>query len=655
MVAAEFVFVLWGEWPFFSGMSGEEEGESPAGGGFRRSGARGGPERCEKEAERLPPHRPYDCAIDLVLGAPIPRGRLYSLSEPELAALWEFLDTNLRNGFIHPSQLPAGAPVLFVKKKSGELRLCNNYWALNNITIKNRYPLPLIPDLLDRLRVFTKLDLRGACNFIAHTRGDAWKSAFQTRFGSFKYRAMPFGFCNASNTLSMTSSEANPSSLPKYHLGKENISVPNKVIMVIGATGSGKTTLINGMVNYILGVQWEDEFRFKLIHEETNQSQAESQTSKVTAYVVNYQEGFKIPYSLTIIDTPGFGDTRGIEHDRLITEKIRKFFSNRGGIDHIDSVCFVVQASLARLTKTQKYIFDSVLSIFGRDIKDNIQVLVTFADGQTPPVIEAIKEANVPCAKEASRTAVHFKFNNSALFASNAGECAESLCFDQMFWEMGQKSMKTFFDSLNNLETRSITLTKEVLRERKELETFLVGLKEQIKVALVKVEELETLQKSVDQHKADIEANKYFEYEIEEVEFTKKEIEDCATNCRKLENHAQEKFKYDRKTIKKKMTYNDLKARFGNDLSKITSEKEKEIEILSRLLKKVSQSHRRLQEISLNPSPLTTQEYISLLLQAKGQEIKDCAGGSELMKGLPVTSPAAPRRAPARRKGRRRK
>uniref|UniRef100_A0A4W6BRB0 AIG1-type G domain-containing protein n=1 Tax=Lates calcarifer TaxID=8187 RepID=A0A4W6BRB0_LATCA len=175
----------------------------------------------------------------------------------------------------------------------------------------------------------------------------------------------------------------------------------NKTIMVVGATGSGKTTLINGMINYILGVDWEDNWRFKLINEETNKTQACSQT------------WFQVPYSLTIIDTPGFGDTRGIKQDKEITEKIRQFFSVNGGIDSIDAVCFVVQSALARLTHTQRYIFEAILSIFGKDIASNIIVLVTFADGKSPPVLEAIKAANIPCATKEDGSILNFKFNNS--------------------------------------------------------------------------------------------------------------------------------------------------------------------------------------------------------------------------------------------------
>uniref|UniRef100_A0A452H1Y6 Fibronectin type-III domain-containing protein n=1 Tax=Gopherus agassizii TaxID=38772 RepID=A0A452H1Y6_9SAUR len=321
---------------------------------------------------------------------------------------------------------------------------------------------------------------------------------------------------------------------PKYRLGKENLQIPNKVIMVLGATGSGKTTLINGMINYVLGVQWKDEFRFKLIHETTNRSQAESQTSEVTAYEVNHRKGFKVPYSLTIIDTPGFGDTRGIGQDKEITRQIREFFSTQGATDHIDAVCVVVQASLARLTHAQKYVFDSVLSIFGKDIKDNIQILITFADGQTPPVLQAIITADVPCAKDAKGNPVHFKFNNSALFACNAGADEGSFNFDEMFWKMGAMSMKTFFESFFKLETRSLTLTHEVLRERKELETAVEGLQPQIKAGLVKLEELRQTQRALEQHRGDMEANKDFEYQVKKTVPVQENISGTGkyiTNC----------------------------------------------------------------------------------------------------------------------------
>lgn len=156
------------------------------------------------EADILPPHRSYDHAIELEPGTTPPHGPIYRLSETELETLRTYLDEHLAKGFIRSSNSPAGAPIVFVKKKDGSLRLCVDYRGLNKITKRNRYPLPLIDSLLDRLRdsvLFTKLDLHGAYNLIRIAAGDEWKTAFRTRYGSFEYMVMPFGMCNAPATF----------------------------------------------------------------------------------------------------------------------------------------------------------------------------------------------------------------------------------------------------------------------------------------------------------------------------------------------------------------------------------------------------------------------------------------------------------------------
>ena len=126
------------------------------------------------------------------------------MSEQELQTLREQLNDLLGKGFICPSNSPAGAPILFVKKKDGSLRLCIDYRNLNHITRKNRYPLPLIGDLLDRLRtakVFTKIDLRAGYHNVRIAPGHEWKTAFRTRYGSFEYLVMPFGMTNSPATF----------------------------------------------------------------------------------------------------------------------------------------------------------------------------------------------------------------------------------------------------------------------------------------------------------------------------------------------------------------------------------------------------------------------------------------------------------------------
>jgi len=110
----------------------------------------------------------------------------------------------LERGWIRESSSPAGALILFVPKKGGELRLCVDYRGLNHLTVKNRYPLPLMGELMDRLskaKRYTKLDLRNAYHRIHIREGDEWKTAFRTRYGHFEYQVMPFGLANTPVTF----------------------------------------------------------------------------------------------------------------------------------------------------------------------------------------------------------------------------------------------------------------------------------------------------------------------------------------------------------------------------------------------------------------------------------------------------------------------
>jgi uncharacterized membrane protein len=156
-------------------------------------------------AESLPPHREFDHAIDLKDGEQPPWGPIYALSGTELEALRTYLDKMLAEGKIRPSKSPAGAPILFVPKPEGRgLRLCVDYRGLNRVTIMNRFPLPLMNELQDRIqgaRLFTKLDLKNGYNLIRIKAGDEWKTAFRTRYGLYEYLVMPFGLANAPATF----------------------------------------------------------------------------------------------------------------------------------------------------------------------------------------------------------------------------------------------------------------------------------------------------------------------------------------------------------------------------------------------------------------------------------------------------------------------
>ena len=153
-----------------------------------------------KEADKLSPHRPYDHKIELLPDKEPGFGPLYGMSRDELLVLEKYLKENLSKGFIRSSQSDCSSPVLFVKKPGGGLRFCVDYRGLNAITKKNRYPMPLVTETLDRLckaKYYTKIDIMAAFNRLRMSPGSEKFTAFRTRFGLFEYLVMPFGLCNA--------------------------------------------------------------------------------------------------------------------------------------------------------------------------------------------------------------------------------------------------------------------------------------------------------------------------------------------------------------------------------------------------------------------------------------------------------------------------
>lgn len=158
-----------------------------------------------QEFDQLPEHRPWDHAIDLTDGFKAADCKIYPLSPAEQQALQAFLDENLANGRLRQSKSPMASPFFFIKKKNtGELRPIQDYRRLNAGTIKNKYPLPLIQELLDRTKdakFFTKLDVRWGYYNIRIKEGDEWKAAFRTNRGLFEPTVMFFGLTNAPATF----------------------------------------------------------------------------------------------------------------------------------------------------------------------------------------------------------------------------------------------------------------------------------------------------------------------------------------------------------------------------------------------------------------------------------------------------------------------
>jgi len=158
----------------------------------------------EELSEDMPPRRRVDHAIEVVPEVAPPAKAPYRMSHEELKELKVQLEELLAKGYIKPSKSPYGAPILFVHKKDGTLRMCVDYRAFNKATVKKRYPLPQIDDLFDCLsgaKVFSRIDLRSGYYQIRIAEGDEEKIVFRTRYGSYEFLVMPFGLTNAPATF----------------------------------------------------------------------------------------------------------------------------------------------------------------------------------------------------------------------------------------------------------------------------------------------------------------------------------------------------------------------------------------------------------------------------------------------------------------------
>jgi hypothetical protein len=153
-----------------------------------------------EELPGMPPEKEVEFYIDLLPGTTPIAKRPYRMAPTELAEL-KLQTTELQQkGFIRPSSSPWGAPILFITKKDGSMRMCIDYRSLNEVTIKNKYPLPQIDDLFDQFqgdKYFPKIDLRSGYHQLRIKEADIQKTAFVTRYGQYEFTIMPFGLTNA--------------------------------------------------------------------------------------------------------------------------------------------------------------------------------------------------------------------------------------------------------------------------------------------------------------------------------------------------------------------------------------------------------------------------------------------------------------------------
>ena len=260
------------------------------------------------------------------------------------------------------------------------------------------------------------------------------------------------------------------------------------VILFCGKTGDGKTTAINAFYNIVKGVELEDNYRFILITEpKKEKGQAESQTDGVHLYYIRDYENKPV----IIIDSQGYGDTRGTMYDEMVNEAFRFVFSQV--IDHINAALFIVKTNTNRIDILTKYIFSSVTCLFAEDISENFIILATFANRETiskgPAFVESIKT-------DADFLKINETMNEHWWYAMDSKSIMDNEN-DKLTNYSFEKAKELYNVKIKKLRRKGIKKSAEVLNTRMELKVQVENLNDTFTNLLVEQDNLQEKEKNI--------------------------------------------------------------------------------------------------------------------------------------------------------------
>ncbi|XP_028279799.1 uncharacterized protein LOC114447608 [Parambassis ranga] len=411
-----------------------------------------------------------------------------------------------------------------------------------------------------------------------------------------------------------------------------------------------------------MGVRFEDEVWFQIVDEEVDQ--AGSQASVVMVYKLFGFESESLPYSLTIIDTPGYGNTRGIEHDVIISQRLIDLFRSEDGVQEVHAAGLVMKASDNRLSDRLMYVFNSVMSLFGNNMEKNIVALITHSDGRKPKnPLQALEASDVKCSRDDKNQPVYFLFNNCQ--HEDRTEEREHL---KGAAETSERGMRQFTDFLEKTEAQQLEKTVEVLNERIRLTACIQNLQERIKLTELKQTQIREITRAMKVHEEEMNKNEKFALEVDEVYKEKEDISGgmwgliffkgatCCTVCEEnchypctmawyaqqcevmkdghctsctnkcpVSNHVKKKWIYVTKTKKVTRTVAEMKEKYEkNQTQKVENKSlsenlEEEMKRLTaeklQLLNESYQHVVRLEQIALKVDSLSTHVHLDFLIE----------------------------------------
>ena len=288
-----------------------------------------------------------------------------------------------------------------------------------------------------------------------------------------------------------------PKELQKIELDSQSLpcflypskKIPGKkyyTLLLLGETGSGKTTLLDAFANYLSGIEFDDEWRYRLSYENKHSTFGYSKTNQINTYYINYDRDNKLieeEINIRIIDTPGFDYSRGILYDIKIIKQLKKLFKE---IRELDYILIVTKSHIVRLSLNYRYILDRIQELFGKDVIERLMLICTFSDGQKPPIINTIN-GFFPYKD-------YFCFNNSCLYESNNNNINDYI---KLFWKIGITNIKKLLEAIvkKNFPPLILDNSTKVIESREELFDISKNSKERINETLINLEKYNNILK----------------------------------------------------------------------------------------------------------------------------------------------------------------